>query len=77
VIRADSQTHMMHLRRVSSVSSPNGLIVERPEKISFGWLKVLVVGGASLVLGATISKEGAAFLEKNEIFVPSDDDDDD
>ncbi|GMT36779.1 hypothetical protein PFISCL1PPCAC_28076, partial [Pristionchus fissidentatus] len=47
--------------------------VETPNSL----FKVLAIGGASLYLGAFLAREGASFLEENEIFVPSEDDDDD
>lgn len=52
-----------------------GGVRPKPETISFGLAKVLIVTIPFLIFGATISKNGAAFLEENEIFVPEDDDD--
>lgn len=59
-----------------SHSAVADIIPDRPEKLRFGWLRITLVVVPTLYLGATISQQGAAFLEENEIFVPSDDDDD-
>jgi len=65
--------------RVNSVRtvvySESGAILKRPQRVSFGVLKVLVVVGASVVIGGTISKNGAEYLEKYEWFIPDEDDD--
>ncbi|CAM1303538.1 Uncharacterised protein g3534 [Pycnogonum litorale] len=57
------------------VTTENGALLEEPKKISLGLSKVALTVIPGLYLGATISKEGAAFLEENDIFVPDDDDD--
>nr|XP_050029787.1 essential MCU regulator, mitochondrial-like [Dermacentor andersoni] len=54
----------------------SGAVLPEPEKSGFGFLWVLLTVLPGLYVGATISKEGAAFLEENDIFVPDDDDDD-
>ncbi|KAH6943252.1 hypothetical protein HPB50_017978 [Hyalomma asiaticum] len=54
----------------------SGAMMPEPETSNTGLLKVLVTVLPGLYIGATISKEGAAFLEENDIFVPDDDDDD-
>jgi len=38
---------------------------------------LVLIGLTGLLLGAAISKNIASFLEENELFVPTDDDDDD
>jgi len=40
-------------------------------------LNLLKIHLTGLLLGAAISKNIASFLEENELFVPTDDDDDD
>ncbi|CAL1285641.1 unnamed protein product [Larinioides sclopetarius] len=45
--------------------------------MSFGVVRALLTVLPGLYLGATVSKEGAAFLEENDIFVPDEDDDED
>ena len=59
----------------TSVTSESGAILERPEQTRFGVVKALAVVIPFLWTGATVSKNGAAFLEENDIFVPDDDDD--
>ena len=59
----------------SVVYSENGGILPMPEKVAWGLPKVLLVVGASVYVGGTISKNGAAFLEEHDIFVPDEDDD--
>jgi len=59
----------------SLVYNDSGSILERPEQERFAVVKVLLVVIPFTYLGGTISKNGAAFLEENDIFVPSDDDD--
>jgi hypothetical protein len=60
----------------SLVCTETGAILDKPARHRFGLLKVLVVTVPFLYLGATGGKEVSAFLEENDIFVPSDDDDD-
>jgi len=57
------------------VYKESGALLERPDQVRFGLIKVLVIVIPLIYLGGTISKSGAAFLEENEIFVPEDDDD--
>lgn len=61
----------------NAVTTETGAFLPKPEKIPFGLLRVLLTVLPGLWLGATISKEAAAFLEENDIFVPEDDDDED
>ncbi|OWF39375.1 Essential MCU regulator, mitochondrial [Mizuhopecten yessoensis] len=58
------------------VCSESGSVLPEPHVDRLGVLKVLVVVMPFLYMGATIGKEGAAFMEENDIFVPDDDDDD-
>lgn len=59
------------------VTSNTGAFLPQPEKTPFGIVRVLLTVLPGLYLGATISKEAAAFLEENDIFVPDEDDDED
>ena len=43
----------------------------------WGWLKLVVTVILGSSIGATASRKMASFLEENELFVPSEDDDDD
>lgn len=54
--------------------STSGALMPKPLKMQFGVVRALATVLPFLYLGATISKEGAAFLEENDIFVPDDDD---
>src|SRR5262249_3851513 len=60
----------------TTVSLP-GLIPPQPQRLSFALTKVGVVLSSGTILGAWVAKTGAAFLEDHELFVPSDEDDDD
>jgi len=57
------------------VYTESGGVIEQPEQVKFGLVKVFAVSIPFLWAGATLSKNGAAFLEENDIFVPDDDDD--
>ena len=61
--------------RNTQVFTEAGGVCPKPEKVKFGLAKVLLVVCPFVYIGATISKNGAAFLEENDIFVPDDDDD--
>ena len=63
--------------RLGSATTPSGSILPEPKKPRFGVLGVICAVATGLFIGATISKNVANFLEENELFVPSDDDDDD
>lgn len=54
----------------------SGAVKPMPEEIPFGLLGIFGMVCAGLFVGAAISKNIANFLEENELFVPSDDDDD-
>lgn len=53
-----------------------GAIRPMPKVMSFGLFGVLLSVVPGLFIGAAISKSVANFLEENDLFVPSDDDDD-
>ncbi|XP_071797694.1 essential MCU regulator, mitochondrial-like isoform X2 [Asterias amurensis] len=56
-------------------TTETGALLAKPTTINLGLSKIVLVTVPFLYLGATISKEGAAFLEENDIFIPDDDDD--
>lgn len=58
------------------VTTSNGEIRAMPEQTRFGLVKVFAVSVPGILVGATLAKNGAAWLEENEIFIPDDDDDD-
>ncbi|CAB0042155.1 unnamed protein product [Trichogramma brassicae] len=60
-----------------ATTSPSGAILPEPRKPRFGYLGVICAVSTGLFIGANLSKNIANFLEENELFVPSDDDDDD
>lgn len=53
-----------------------GAFKPMPEVSSFGLFGILCSVVPGLFIGAAISKSVANFLEENDLFVPSDDDDD-
>lgn len=54
----------------------NGAVLPMPKMTNFGLFGVLLSVVPGLFIGAAISKSVANFLEENDLFVPSDDDDD-
>lgn len=56
--------------------SRNGTVLPMPKVLPFGFIGVLCSVIPGLFIGAAISKSIANFLEENDLFVPSDDDDD-
>lgn len=69
-------TYRLNLRR-NVVTKPSGAIFPEPTKVPFGLLGIFGAVIPGLLIGATISKNIANFLEENDLFVPADDDDDD
>ena len=51
-----------------------GAVLSKPEKTRFGLTKVTFIVVPFLYVGGIISREGAAWLEENDIFSPEDDD---
>lgn len=51
--------------------------LKRPTAASYGLVGIVCTVVPGLLIGAAISKNIASFLEENELFVPSDEDDDD
>ena len=54
----------------------NGEILGKPVQMRMALMKVMLVVVPFLTVGASISKNAAAFLKENDIFVPDDDEDD-
>lgn len=75
IVPKSSQRTAIHLRL--STHTPSGGIAPEPEKTPFGLLGIVCAVIPGLLIGATISKYMANFLEENELFIPDDDDDDD
>ncbi|XP_077866191.1 essential MCU regulator, mitochondrial-like [Saccoglossus kowalevskii] len=59
----------------NETTTPTGALHAKPIKTTLGLTKAFIVIVPFMYVGATMSKEGAAFLEENDIFVPDDDDD--
>jgi len=78
-LRSNSSVTVDRAAGVNSVRtlvySESGALLERPQRVPFGLLKVLTVVGISVFIGGTISKNGAEFLEEHDLFVPDEDDD--
>ena len=60
--------------RHSSTCTSTGAILSKPEGKRFGLVKVTCIVIPFLYVGGMISREGAAWLEENDIFSPEDDD---
>ncbi|ESO10730.1 hypothetical protein HELRODRAFT_96981 [Helobdella robusta] len=61
----------------SIVCTESGSVLEKPTRVKFGVLKVLLVVLPSIYVGGIMSRTGAHLLEEHDIFVPENDDDDD
>ena len=61
--------------RNTQIYTECGGVCAKPDQVRLGLAKVFVIVCPFVYIGATISKNGAAFLEENDIFVPADDDD--
>lgn len=53
----------------------SGSILPKPPQVRLGLIKIALTVTPFLLCGAQISKEFAAWLEENDLFVPDDDDD--
>ena len=63
------------VRRI--VTTENGGFMPQPKQVRFGLVGVIFTMTLGLAMGASMSQNVASFLEENDLFVPSDDDDDD
>uniref|UniRef100_A0A8R1II69 Essential MCU regulator, mitochondrial n=1 Tax=Caenorhabditis japonica TaxID=281687 RepID=A0A8R1II69_CAEJA len=71
-------TYLQNGQYAASLSAnASGNIGQRPFSNRAGILKLLLVCSSSFYVGALIAHKGASYLEENEIFVPTDEDDDD
>ena len=80
MLSAGNRNFLLNINQMSirnRVTTNTGAFLPKPKKTPFGILRVMLTVLPGLYLGATISKEGAAFLEENDIFVPDEDDDED
>jgi len=68
---------LRQIQRRPVVTTSSGGVIPDPEKKPAGIFYVSLTVFVGLLVGAAISKNMASFLEENELFVPSDDDDDD
>lgn len=73
-VLTQSQKKLVY-RNITTTST--GAVLPLPHRTRFGMLGVICTVIPGLLIGATISKKMANFLEENELFVPADDDDDD
>jgi hypothetical protein len=59
------------------VMTETGTVLEAPQKKGIlGFAGVALAVTTGITIGSLISKDVASFLEENDLFVPSDDDDD-
>ena len=65
----------LQISRRNAVTSAKGEILSNPSKVSFGQAKIVFTAAAGILIGPTLAKNGASWLEENEIFIPDDDDD--
>ncbi|BFG03443.1 essential MCU regulator mitochondrial [Drosophila madeirensis] len=63
-------------RHMSGIYFRSGALKPKPDEMPFGIFAIFCAVIPGLFIGATISKNVANFLEENDLFVPSDDDDD-
>ncbi|KAE8611198.1 hypothetical protein XENTR_v10012365 [Xenopus tropicalis] len=78
LLRASKQSSAVsHVPCRTAIATSAGTVLPKPEKVSFGLLRVFTVVIPFLYIGTLISKNFAALLEEHDIFVPEDDDDDD
>ncbi|XP_031825404.1 essential MCU regulator [Nomia melanderi] len=71
-IETESRLHFQ-----SRITTPSGAILPEPKGTPFGYVNVISSVGTGLIIGVTLSKLVAYVLEEKELFIPSDDDDDD
>ncbi|KAK4302382.1 hypothetical protein Pmani_025533 [Petrolisthes manimaculis] len=69
----------IHLSRThNDTFTPTDAVMPRPHVCTYlGYIGVAITITQGIFIGAEMSKNIASFLEENELFVPSDDDDDD
>uniref|UniRef100_A0A915DE70 Essential MCU regulator, mitochondrial n=1 Tax=Ditylenchus dipsaci TaxID=166011 RepID=A0A915DE70_9BILA len=60
-----------------TTTSGQSIIDQKPYALNRGITKICLVAVGSMYVGGKIAQKAATFLEENEIFVHSEDDDDD
>lgn len=59
------------------VTTETGALLDAPQKRGvLGFAGVAIAVSTGITIGSLISKDVASFLEENDLFVPTDDDDD-
>ena len=59
----------------SAVTTVTGSFLEEPQTVRMGLMFVTLTVIPGILIGATISKNLAKFLEENDLFIADDDDD--
>ncbi|XP_063972825.1 essential MCU regulator, mitochondrial [Diachasmimorpha longicaudata] len=79
LLRAKTTLHQLNAvtAKRTAITTRSGAILPEPKREPFGLFRVIVGVVVGVMIGATLSKNVANFLEENDLFVPSDDDDDD
>ncbi|XP_055373075.1 essential MCU regulator, mitochondrial [Condylostylus longicornis] len=72
---AENSTCLLQKRLKTHFRS--GALKPKPDRMPFGIVSVVCAVVPGLFIGAAISKSVANFLEENDLFVPSEDDDED
>ncbi|XP_023165093.2 essential MCU regulator, mitochondrial [Drosophila hydei] len=75
-VQQTARNNNMVRRQMSGIHFRSGAFKPKPAEMPFGLFAILCAVIPGLFVGATISKNVANFLEENDLFVPSDDDDD-
>lgn len=71
---SSQRTPGMIQTRNMQLTTESGAVPKKPQTMSFGVIKVVLLSIPFIYVGAVMSREGAAWLEENEIFSPEDDD---
>lgn len=74
--RSVQQSTQMLITKRFKTHHKSGAIKPMPVVLPFGFVGLFCSVIPGLFIGAAISKSVANFLEENDLFVPSDDDDD-
>ncbi|XP_070295032.1 single-pass membrane protein with aspartate-rich tail 1b [Salvelinus sp. IW2-2015] len=77
VLKPSNTTRLNQCRNAVCGINSKWRFQPKPDKISFGLIRMTAVVIPFLYVGTLISKNFAALLEEHDIFVPEDDDDDD
>uniref|UniRef100_A0A6V7J1Q0 Essential MCU regulator, mitochondrial n=1 Tax=Bracon brevicornis TaxID=1563983 RepID=A0A6V7J1Q0_9HYME len=79
LLKAKTTLHELNavMARRTAITTRSGAVLPEPKREPLGFFKVAIGVVVGVMIGATLSKNIANFLEENDLFVPSDDDDDD